>query len=45
LRVFSTGTETEEFTEIPGRGRDPKTEIGALFGLVFNPFFQGQVKM
>jgi len=33
--VFSTGTGTEDFTGIPWRGRDPKTEIGARFGLVF----------
>jgi len=43
LEIFSTGTGTEDFTGIPGRGRDPKTRIGARFGRILpgliDPFF------
>jgi hypothetical protein len=33
--VFSTRTETKQFTGVPQRGRDPKSEKGAPFGRIF----------
>jgi hypothetical protein len=35
LNVFFTGTENERFTGFPGRGRDRKNGIGALYGRLF----------
>src|SRR5208283_609984 len=43
--VFSTRTETKQFTGFPRRGQDPKSEKKAQFGRIFsyswNPYLQG----